>query len=407
MATEVVMPKLGLTMLKGTVIKWRKLEDELIKKDDILCEIETDKAVTEVEARADGTLRKILVNVGESIPVTLPIAIIGGKNENIEKLVEEAYQKLRKAKMLEETSNKDKVISSAMKGKQSIELKEQEDEFKKISPRARRKAAELRVDLKLLRGSGPNRVVIEKDVISYYQNHYNIPEATNKAAKKIPYIGMRKIIGNRLSQSKFTAPHVYFSISIDMSKIVELVKNLEQNDGKKISINDFLIFTVAKVLHEQPYLNCSLIHEEIIYHKVINVGIAVALEEGLIVPVIKNADKKNLFDLSIEAKKIASLARARKLMPDDYMGGTFTISNLGMFGIEHFTSIINPPESAILAVGTIQKKPVVAKINSEKIEIRSMMKITLSVDHRLIDGIQAAKFLKRLKYFLEFPESFI
>ena len=406
MATEVVMPKLGLTMLKGTVIKWRKLENELIKKDDILCEIETDKAVTEVEARVDGILRKILVNVGEPIPVTLPIAIIGGKNENIEKLVEEAYQKLRKVKILEETSKKDKFISSATKEKHSIELKKQEDGFKKISPRARRKAAELGVDLKLLRGSGPNQVVIEKDVISYYQNHYNIPKSTNRAANKIPYIGMRKIIGDRLSQSKFTAPHVYFSVSIDMSKIVELVKNFEKNDEKKISINDFLIFTVANVLLEQPYLNCSLINEEIIYHKAINIGMAVALEEGLIVPVIKNVNKKNLFDLSIETKRMANLARARKLMPDDYIGGTFTISNLGMYDIEHFTSIINPPESAILAVGTIQKKPVVTKKNDEKIEIRSIMKITLSVDHRIIDGVKVAKFLKRLKYCLEFPERF-
>lgn len=407
MAIEVVMPKLGLTMLEGTVIKWEKLEGELVKKNDILCEIETDKAVTEVEAGVDGILRKILVNVGEPIPVTLPIAIIGGKNEDIDKLVEEAYQKLRKDKMVEETSKEDKVISLVMKEKQGIELKKQKEEFKKISPRARRKAKELGVDLKLLRGSGPKRVVIEKDVISYYQNHYNVTKATNKATKKIPYTGMRKIIGDHLSQSKFTAPHVYFTISIDMSKIVELVKSFEQNDEKKISINDLLIFTVAKVLSKQPYLNCSLINEEIICHKIINIGIAVALEEGLIVPVIKNADKKNLFNLSKEARKKASLARARKLMPDDYKGGTFTISNLGMYDIEHFTSIINSPESAILAVGAIQKKPVVIGKNGEKIEIRSMMKVTLSVDHRLIDGVQAANFLKRLKYCLEFPESFI
>jgi len=230
----------------------------------------------------------------------------------------------------------------------------------------------------------------------------------NKTEKNIPYTGMRKIIGDRLSQSKFTAPHIYFTTSIDISKAMDLLKRFNQDDEERISINDFLVFTVAKVLSEQPNINCSLLGEEIVYHKDINIGVAVALEEGLIVPVIKNADKKSLSILSKETKKLIKLARERKLMPEDYNGGTFTISNLGMYGIDNFTAIINPPEAAILAVGTAKRIPVVIEEKgAEKIEIRSLMEVTLSVDHRLIDGAMAANFLKRLKYYLEFPKGLI
>jgi len=302
----------------------------------------------------------------------------------------------------------------------------------------------LGIEVQLVKGSGPGGVVIKKDVISYYQSHQvkvspvaqkiakrdgvnlksiksthasgriikkDIQEIlvktgeTDKAEKIIPYTGMRKIIGDRLSQSKFTSPHIYFVTSIDMSEAIRLLKRFNQDDEKRISINDFLIFVLAKVLSEQPDINCSLVSEEIIYHKDINIGVAVALEEGLIVPVVKNVNNKSLSTLSKKTKKLIKLARERKLMPDDYKGGTFTISNLGMYGIESFTAIINPPEAAILAVGTIKKKPSVIEVEGvEKIEIRSLMNITLSVDHRLIDGAMAANFLKQIRYYLEFPE---
>jgi len=219
---------------------------------------------------------------------------------------------------------------------------------------------------------------------------------------------MRKIIGERLSQSKFTAPHVYFTISVDMSKVMKLIERFKRNTEKNISINDFLVFVVAKVLSEQSNMNCSLIGEEIIYHNDINIGIAVSLEEGLIAPVIKNADKIMLHVLSQEIKKMIKLSREGKLMPDDYKGGTFTISNLGMYGIESFTAVINPPEAAILAVGAIRRVPIAIKEEEvEKIEIHSLMKITLSVDHRLVDGVMAAKFLNRVKDYLELPDGLI
>jgi pyruvate dehydrogenase E2 component (dihydrolipoamide acetyltransferase) len=409
MAEYIIMPKLGFDMDKGTIVKWIKKEGDFIEEQEVIFEIETDKTIMEVEAQVSGVLRKILVTEGEEFPVTLPIAIIGGKDENIDKMIAEAYRKLRKSETVEvEGSKINKEISPVIEEKQETEPKEQKEELKKITPGARKKAKELGIEVQLVEGSDPGGVVIEKDVISYYQNYYDISKGIDKSGEKIPYAGMRKIIGERLSQSKFTAPHVYFTISVDMSKVMELIKRFNRNAEKKISINDFLVFVVAKVLSEQPNMNCSLIDEEIIYHKDINIGIAVSLKEGLIVPVIKNADKKILCILSKEIKEMINLARDKKLMPDDYKGGTFTLSNLGMYGIENFTAIINPPEAAILAVGAIKKNPIVVEEESgEKIEICSIMKTTLSVDHRLVDGAMAAKFLNRLKGYLELPDGLI
>jgi len=450
MAEYVIMPKLGFDMDQGTVVKWSKKEGDVIDEGEEILEIETDKTVMPVEAQTSGILRKILVAEGEIVPVTLPIAIIGKKEEDISQMIEKAYQKLGKTDIIKKEPKTDKRISQRVGESQEIEPKKEKEkeEFKRVSPRAKRKAKELGVDVQLVEGSGPGGVVTEKDVISYYQNHrakvspvaQKIAERAginlesfkssgvggrimkkdvqevlaktveiDKVEEKIPYTGMRKIIGDRLSRSKFTAPHIYFTISIDMSKAIDLLKKFNRGAEKRISINDFLVFVVARVLAEQPNINCSLVGEEIVYHKDINIGVAVALEEGLIVPVLKNTNKKSLLAISKEIKKLIKLARERKLMPDDYKGGTFTISNLGMYEIESFTAIINPPEAAILAVGGIKKLPTVVteKEGTEKIEIRSLMKITLSVDHRLIDGATAATFLKQVKAYLEFPESLL
>ena len=440
MAEYVIMPKLGFDMEKGTVVKWLVREGDLVKEQDEILEIETDKTVMPVEVQISGVLRKILVTEGEEVPVTLPIAIIGDKNEDISKMIKEAYQKLGKTEKIGE-------VSPMTEEREEIEPKK--EEFKKISPGARRKAKELGIEIQLVEGSGSGGVIIEKDVISYYQNQQvkvtpvaqkiaeraginlesikgkgtgvggrimkkDVQEVLaktteiDKVEEKIPYTGMRKIIGDRLSQSKFTAPHIYFNASVDMSKVIDLLNRFNQDSKERISINDFLVFIVVRVLAEQPNINCSLIDGEIVYHKEVNIGIAVALEEGLIVPVVKNANKKSLSALSKETKKLIKLARERKLMPDDYKGGTFTVSNLGMYGIDNFTAIINSPEAAILAVGTAKRIPVVIEEKGvEKIEIRSLMEVTLSVDHRLIDGAIAANFLKRLKYCLEFPEGFL
>lgn len=411
MAEYIIMPKLGFNMDKGTLVKWRKKEGDFVKEQEVIFEIETDKTVMEVEAQTSGILRKILVAEGEEVPITLPIAIIGDEKEDIDKMINKAYQKLGKSEMTEEEPKAAKRISQGITEKREIEPKKEKEESKKISPRAQRKAKELGVEVQLVEGSGPGGVVIEKDILDYFQ----LKKETSKTLieekeieKRIPYTGIRKIIGDRLSRSKFTAPHMYFTISVDMTKAISFLDAYTSDLQLKATINDLIVFVVAKVLKEQPNINCSLIGEEIVYYKDINIGIAVAIEEGLIVPVLKKADEKDLSTLSREIKEKVKLAHQRKLMPEDYKGGTFTVSNLGMYGIENFTAIINPPEAAILAVGEIKKIPIVVeKENSEKTEIRSIMKMTLSADHRLIDGAMAASFLNRIKYYLEFPEQLI
>ena len=403
MAEYIIMPKLGFNMEKGTVVKWLVREGDSVKEQDEILEIETDKTVMPVEVQTSGILRKILVAEGEEVPVTLPIAIIGDKDEDISKMIDEAYQKLGKTKKIGE-------VSPAIEESQEIRTKKEKEEFRKISPGARKKAKELGVEVELVEGSGPGGVVIGKDVVNYFQ----LKRETSKTLireeeieKRIPYTGMRKIIGERLSQSKFTAPHIYFTIPVDMTKAISFLDTYNSDLQLKVTINDLIVFMVAKVLKEQPNINCSLVGEEIVYHKDINIGVAVAIEEGLIVPVVKNANKISLSDLSEETKKLIKLARERKLVPDDYRGGTFTVSNLGMYGIEQFTSIINPPEAAILAIGVIKKMPIIIKDGEEKVEIRPLMNMTLSVDHRLIDGTVAAHFLNQIKYYLEFPEILI
>ena len=418
MVEYVIMPKLGLNMDKGTLVKWFKKEGDYIKEQEVIFEVETDKTIMEVEAQTSGYLRKILVTEGETVPVTLPIAIIGDTDEDINKMTNEACQKLEKAKVIEEEPKLAKRISQGIEKKQKIEPKREKEEFKKISPRARRKAKELGIEVQLLEGSGPKGLVIEKDVISYYQEHkIKVSSVAKKLAKeagieevesiekKIPYTGMRKTIGDRLSISKFSAPHVYFTTSVDMYKAKELLNKFNQETEIKISINDLIVFVVSKVLREQPNINCSLIGEEIVYQKEVNIGVVVALEEGLIVPVVRNANSKSLSTLSKEIKELIKLARERKLMPDEYRGGTFTVSNLGMYGIEQFTAIINPREAAILAIGAIKKMPIVIENGEEKVRIRPLMNMTLSVDHRLIDGTAAAHFLNQIRYYLEFPEN--
>jgi len=432
MAEYIIMPKLGFDMDRGTLVRWIKKEGDFIKEQEVVFEIETDKTIMEVEAQISGVLRKIFVAEGEEVPVTLPIAIVAEEDEDIRKMIDEAYRNLGKIEISEKEEFKvEKKVFTVTEEKQKTKPKETKKEVKKISPRALKKAKELGIELQSFKGSGPGNVVIEKDVISYFQTHKGekaisftqnqtaktklSPETVknfgtdtkimkNNVKEKTLYSGMRKIIGDRLSQSKFTAPHIYFTTSVDMSEATNLLKKLNQPAEKKISINDFLIFIVAKTLSEHPDINCSLLNEEIVYHKDINIGVAVAIKEGLIVPVVKNANKKNLSILSVETKKLIKLARERKLMPEDCKDGTFTISNLGMYGIENFTAIINPPEAAILAVGAIQRAPIVIEGNKEIIEIRPIMKLTLSADHRLIDGVTASNFLTKTKYYLQQPK---
>lgn len=416
MAEVIKMPKLGLSMQKGKVVKWLYKEGEQVEKGVPIVEIETEKIINEVEAPIDGILLKIYVEEGDTVPILTPLGVIGKPGEKIEnekKVITETVVTTKEKEKL----NTDNEIKS------DLGLKRAEKNDIKASPLAMKYAAKVGVNLNDIRGTGPGGRIMKKDIKNYLKENRiilpknkieEIPSAEMKLCSEskqfkevIPYTGMRKIIGDRLSQSKFTAPHIYLTISVDMTKVQELIEMFRKKTQMKITINDFMVFVVAKVLSEEPKINCSLINEEIIYYKDINVGVAVASEEGLIVPVVRNADKKDLLTISKELKDLIRLSRERKIMPDDYKGGTFTVSNSGMYGIEQSTAIINPPEAAILSVSKIIRKPVVVNNENDKIEIRSIMKMTLSVDHRLIDGAMAAKFLSQLKYYLEFPEALI
>ncbi|HBY57674.1 MAG TPA: 2-oxo acid dehydrogenase subunit E2 [Candidatus Atribacteria bacterium] len=417
MAEVVIMPKLGLSMQKGKVVKWLRKEGESVKKGEPLLEIETEKIVNEVESPISGILLKIYVKEGETVPILTPLGVIGELGEKID---EEKEKIGIEAKEGEELKNK-----SVDKKLKTIPPLEQTSEIK-ASPVAVEYAKKLGVNLDSIKGTGPGGRIMKKDVEKYLEVTHpnNFPRSEESKEKeldegvlgsaegrgeegerRIPYTGIRKIIGDRLSQSKFTAPHIYFANSIDMSKILKLRDFFEERFTSKISISEFIVFVVARVLMEQPKINCSLIDEEIVYHQDINIGIAVALEEGIIVPVIRNADRKSLMTISEEMKNLVRISREGRLMPDDYKGGTFTVSNLGMYGVEQFTSIINPPEAAILAVGSIKKMPMVVEEKEKEIlEVRPLAKLTLSVDHRVIDGKAAADFLNQLKCYLEFPE---
>ena len=406
MAKYIIMPKLGFNMDQGTVVHWLKKEGDAIEEREEVLEIETDKTVMPVEAPCSGILRKILIEEGETIAVTLPIGIIAEEKEDIQPLIEEAARRLGKKRQKKDQS----IVSPKKKepNEKVVSTKTHPTLDEKVSPRAERKAKELGVDLTQMEKDLRIKTIKEKDVLNYYKKQQDT-SAKLEGVTSIPYRGMRKIIGDRLSQSKFTAPHLYFTCSVDMTLAQQLfIRKLKGLISEKITINDLILLVTAKVLEEQSKLNCSLLDGNIVYYHRVNLGLAVALEEGLIVPVLRNADSKNLRELSQEAHRLIQLARERKLAPEDYQGGTFTVSNLGMYGIEQFTAIINPPEAAILSIGEIKRIPLVIETNGkEEIAVRSVMKVTLSVDHRLIDGTVAAKFLKDIRKYLEFPEKFI
>jgi len=465
-AEVIKMPKLGLSMQKGTIVRWLFKEGERVEKGESLLEIETEKIVNEVESPISGILLKIYVHEGETVPILTPLGVIGrigekidigkekdevgergkSKDENISDAKEDNRSskseiiftgEIKASPVAIKYAKKANIEISKIKGtgpgarilKKDVKrylrennmpiLKEENYGNEKISPYADCLSKEMgvNIDKVKVKGSAPGGRIIKKDIEKYIKlNNFEKENLTEQdedkfgkdIGKRIPFTGMRKIIGDRLSKSKFTAPHIYFTTSIDMSKIQKLTDSFKKTSTPNISLNDFIVFVAAKTLSEQPKINCSLISEEIIYYKDINIGVAVALEEGLVVPVLRNADKKSLLALSKEIKDLVKLSREGRLLPDDYKGGTFTVSNLGMYDIEQFTSIINPPEAAILAVGAAKKIPVVIEEgNKDRLEIRPIAKFTLSVDHRLIDGVIAVKFLKQLKYYLEFPEILI
>ena len=455
MATAIIMPKAGMAMEEGTVVKWLKAEGEQVEKGEPLLEILTDKVNMEVEAQATGTLIKILAKEGEVVPVIQVIGYLGEAGETIEEEAAQAEEKKssspaagtepqaagkaeREASVkLEQADGKVAATPAARRlaGEKNIELARvkptgQLGEIKArdvlaykgiiISPLAKRAAEANGIEVEGIEGSGYNGKILMKDIASKLSDREEAGADTaaieeeqqrkvtpdgKEILEEVPYSGIRKIIGDRMAQSKFTAPHLYFTQKVNLDKLVELRKQINQAQEKKTSVTDYIARAVVKALQKYPDLNESLVGDKIVKYKSINLGIAVAAPGGLIVPVIKNANHLSVVELSKEAGVLFGKARDGKLKPDEYTGGTFTISNLGMFGIENFTAIINPPEVAILAVSATKDEPVVVADESgnKSIAIKPMMNINLTADHRVIDGLLAAQFVTEIKRLLENP----
>ncbi len=414
MAEVIRMPRLSDTMEEGNIVTWLKNVGDDIAVGDILAEVETDKATMDLESFNAGTL---LYSVGTgTIPVDGIIAIIGKKGEDFESLLQE--DKMPQVKVASEKTDSGKTtkpeptmqkVSVASPQVQSRDAGPSPQNGRiKASPLARSMAESAGIDISRISGTGEGGRIIKKDVESFISSggqmmisgqtqSYQVE--TDVEYGDIPVSQMRKVIARRLSESKFTAPHFYLTIEIDMGRAIEARNDLKKNDIK-ISFNDLIVKASALALRKHPMINASWNGETITLHRDIHIGVAVAVPDGLLVPVINHADAKPLSVINREVKDLAAKAKEKKLQPDEMSGNTFTISNLGMFGIDEFTAIINAPDVCILAVGSIIEKPIV---KDGQIVVGNIMKVTLSCDHRVVDGVTGAKFLDTLRGMLENP----
>ena len=411
------MPKMSDTMEEGVIASWLKKVGDEIKSGDILAEVETDKATMELESYDDGTLLHIGVKDGDSVPVDGVIAIIGEKGEDVNEIlkdvdsdsseVEEIKEESTPIEKVEEIKDDNKEIVITEPTKIVSELK---DERIKASPLAKKLANEKGIDISNISGSGDGGRIIRKDI----ENYKDVSTSSNEPVKEItlpkihseesfeelPVTQMRKTISKRLAESKFSAPHFYLTMEVDMENCIEGRKKINESSDIKISFNDIILKACAVALRKHPMVNSSFLTDKIRINHHVHIGVAVAVDEGLLVPVVRFADNKSLSHISAEVKSLAKRAKEKQLQPSDWEGNTFTISNLGMFGISEFTAIINPNDSCILAVGGIKNTPVVKK---GEVVPGNIMKLTLSCDHRLVDGATGAAFLQTLKELIEDP----
>ncbi|HEV3310836.1 MAG TPA: dihydrolipoamide acetyltransferase family protein [Chloroflexota bacterium] len=426
MPTEIVMPRLSDTMDKGTVAHWNKKAGDSVKRGEVLLEIETDKANMELESYTDGILARVMVSEGETADVGTPIGIVAADAAELKAIQSgEASSGDGKAdELLAPAAAKDARTQPSRGASEGSEAVQAESIAPpsgngslrvKASPLARRIAEQRHIDLSRINGSGPGGRIVREDVESFaesgapseqkerQQRPSQQPTHTDAPVEDevVQLSRMQLTVGRRLSESVSTAPHFFVTSEIDMTHAVRM--RLQINEAEpdlKVSFNDLVVKAAAVTLAKFPQVNASVDYGSVVRHGHVNIGIAVDLPDGLIVPVLKDVDRKGLRQIATEARELVEAARHAKLKPDNFEGGTFTVSNLGMFGVDQFTAIINPPESAILAVGAIQEKPVVVK---GEIVVRSRMRVTLSCDHRVIYGAGAAAFLAELRRTLEHP----
>jgi len=440
MAIIIEMPKLSDTMSVGTLVKWHKKAGDLVKNGDILAEVETDKATMELENFDDGTLLEIFVGEGDEVPIGSPLAAVGEPGEEVsaptkpaDKPVEENAEKKEIPPQVEEITESDPVPEKQTAQPQSeVSLPDGADSCRiLISPLAKKMAGELNLNLNDIKGTGPNGRITKKDILSISPEpstekevsiSENIPAAEPKKARPpyptshedrlIPVSKMRSIIAQRLLESKNTIPHFYLQKEINATPLKEArialnikLANRNPNSPTKLTLNDVILKACAETISLVPEINSSWEGKEIRLHGGIHLAFGVAVEDGLLTPVVRNADQLGLEELSNEAKSLITKSRTKKLSPDEMSGSTFTVTNLGMFGIDFFSGIINPPNAAILSVGAIVKKPIFDSLGN--IKAGETMMLGLSCDHRLVDGAMGAQFLKLLAETLENPASML
>jgi len=438
MATKVIMPKLSPTMEEGQIARWLKKEGDKVAMGEPLAEIDTDKATMEMQALANGVLRKIIIGEGQSAPLGQTIAIVGTADEDISSLLSEAPAAAPAPAQQAPTSQPEPpppapaeqpappqaqaaAAGSATNGRQTATAAASASSAPSgrliVSPLAARMAAESGLDLRSVQGSGPNGRIIKKDIEAALSQPkaapapqryprpvepgHRAPVAAPSAYRDEPATQIRQTIAKRLVTSLGPVPHFFLTTEIEMDRAAEMRKGINALDPDlKISVNDIIIKVTAAALMQHPEVNASFQEKFVRYYEHADIGVAVAIEDGLITPVVRAADQKSLSQIAAEVRELAERARAKHLKPEEYTGATFSISNLGMFGIDEFTAVINPPEGAILAIGAMSPKPVV---RDNEIVIRQIMRVTMSCDHRVIDGATGAKFLQTFKKILENP----
>lgn len=416
MPIEILMPALSPTMSKtgGKIVKWCKKEQDKVEIGDVIAEIETDKAIMEFESVDEGVLAKILVSEGTSgVPVNQLIALMleegedksaldlaSAINTKVEKEVEADFSISSNPSI----SSSSSMSSNSLMSSQCVTLGSKKEDRAtenriKVSPLAKNIAQNEGVDVKRLKGTGPYGRIIKADILECLDQTKNYERSEKDVTVEVS--NMRQVIAQRLVESKQNIPHFYLTVDCYVDKLISLKNEVNSaNENNKVTINDLIIKAVALSMKKFPDINSSWTDTKIVRYSNIDISIAVALEDGLITPIVKNADEKSVLSISKEVKDLVSRAKSGKLKPEEFQGGGFTISNLGMFGIKTFSAIINPPQSCIMAVGASKKQPVVI---GEKIEIAEIMTVTLSVDHRAVDGALGAKFLNAFKYYIENP----
>ena len=408
MAEVIKMPRLSDTMTDGVVAKWHKKIGDKINEGDLLADIETDKATMEFESFQEGVLLHIGVEETQTAAVDSILAILGEKGEDISALLLDTKSDDNLQEVKTDSNEIEVVVSDTNPITQDTvvisktdtkETSSDPNRLLKISPLAKRMAKEQSIDVNSINGSGDGGRIIKRDIENYSKPLVNIDRVSTES-QDVPITQMRKTIAQRLSQSKFTAPHFYLNMDVVMDDVIKARKDINANNDIKISFNDILVKAVSMAIKKHPDINASWLDTHITLHSDVNIGVAVSIDSGLVVPVIKNADLKSFSQISSETKMYIDKAKSNKLQPSDWDSNTFTISNLGMFGIDNFTAIINSPDACILAVGAIKEKPIV---KDGAILVGNIMTLTLSCDHRVVDGVVGAKFLQTLKNMLESP----